>query len=98
MERKEDKSGINIDVKSLSHASLVEVIKELRGSNYPGLLRKAQKELVERLKRKGIDNKKIAAILIANVYGTAKKKLIAEEWAEALGVTKEKFLELIGKR
>ncbi|HHT9104895.1 MAG TPA: hypothetical protein ACFYD7_03385 [Candidatus Wujingus californicus] len=94
------KGGLNIDVKSLSHTSLVEVIKKLKGSNYPELLRLAQKELVERLKleRKGIDNKKIATILVANEYGVAKKKLIAEEWADAIGITRKEFLELIGKR
>ena len=92
------KSGLNIDVKSLSHISLVEVIQKLKGSNYPELLRLAQKELVERLKRKGFDNKKIATILVANEYGIAKKKLIAEEWADVIGITKKEFLELIGKR
>lgn len=92
------KGGVSIDVKSLSHTNLVEVIKQLRGSDYPELLRSAQKELVERLKRKGFDNKKIANILVANVYGTAKKRLIAEEWANALGITKKEFIELIEKR
>ena len=97
--KSKDRGGtINIDVKSLSHTSLVEVIKELRGSNYPELLKKAQKELVERLKRKGFDNKKIAAILVANVYGSAKKRLITEEWADALGITKDEFLKVIGKK
>lgn len=92
------KCGINIDVQSLSHTSLVEVIQKLKGSNYPELLRLAQKELVERLKRiKGFDNKKIATILVANEYGVAKKKLIAEEWADAIGITRKEFLELIGK-
>lgn len=92
------KGGISIDVKSLSHINLVTVIQELRGSNYPELLKTARKELVERLKRKGFDNKKIAAILVANVYGVAKKKLIAEEWADAMEITKKEFLELIGRR
>ena len=90
--------GISIDVKSLSHINLVEVIKQLRGSDYPDLLKAAQKELVERLKRKGFSNKKIAEILVANVYDVAKKRLIAEEWADAMGITKKEFLELIGKR
>ena len=92
------KCGINIDVQSLSHTSLVEVIQKLKGSNYPELLRLAQKELVERLKRKGFDNKKIATILVANEYGVAKKKMIAEEWVDAIGITRKEFLELIGKR
>lgn len=87
---------INIDVKSLSHANLVEIIQELKGSNYPNLLRKAQRELVERLKGKGYDNQKVATLLATNVYGVTKKKEIAKEWAEALDITKEEFLKLIG--
>lgn len=89
--------GISIDVKSLSHFNLMTVIQELRGSNHPELFKSAQKELVERLKRKGFGNKKIAEKLVANVYGVAKKKVIAEEWADALGITKKGFLQLIGK-
>ena len=90
--------GISIDVKSLSHINLVTVIQKLRGSSHPELLKAAQKELVDRLKRKGFDNNKIAAILVANEYGVAKKKLIAEEWADVMGITKKEFLELIGNR
>lgn len=97
MENKpEGNGGINIDVKSLSHTGLVEIIQELKGSKYPELLRMAQKELVERLKKKGFNNQKIAVLLTTNVYGLAKKKAIAKEWADALGLTKEEFLQLIG--
>jgi len=93
-----EKGGISIDVKLLSHTNLVEVIQKLRGSEYPELLQMAQKELVDRLKQKGFNNQKIATLLTTNVYGTAKKRAIAEEWANALGVTKKEFLRLIGKR
>ncbi|MBI5902528.1 MAG: hypothetical protein HZB84_03460 [Deltaproteobacteria bacterium] len=96
--KSKDKGSVSIDVTSLSHATLVKIIEELKGSNYQELLIKAQKELVERLKRKGYDDKKIACILVANVYGNVKKKLIAQEWAGGLGITKDKFLELIGMK
>lgn len=87
---------ISIDVKSLSHTGLVEIIQGLKGSKYPELLRIAQKKLVERLKKKGFNNQKIAVLLTTNVYGLAKKKAIAKEWADGLGITKEEFLQLIG--
>lgn len=87
---------ISIDVKSLSHTNLVEIIQELKGSKYQELLRKAQKELVERLKKKGFNSQKIAVLLTTNVYGVTKKKAIAEEWAEALGIAKGEFLRLVG--
>lgn len=35
-------------------------------------------------------------MLATNVYGVTKKKEIAKEWAEALDITKEEFLKLIG--
>jgi len=99
MEDRPKRDGvISIDVKSLSHTNLVEVIQKLKDSEHPELLRMAQKELVERLKQKGFTNKKIATLLTINVYGVAKKKAIATEWADALEITKEEFLQLIGKR
>ncbi|MBI5237158.1 MAG: hypothetical protein HY887_01885, partial [Deltaproteobacteria bacterium] len=48
------------------------------------------------LKREGLNNQKIAKILTANVYGVLKRKTIAKEWAEALGVSKKEFLKFIG--
>src|SRR3989304_4276973 len=57
MENKpKEKEVINIDVKSLSHTNLVGVIQKLRGSEYPELLQMAQKELVDRLKQKGVNH------------------------------------------
>ena len=97
MENKpEGEEDISIDIKSLSHVNLVEIIQELKGSKYSDLLGKAQKELVERLKKKGFNNQKIATLLTTNVYGVTKKKAIAKEWADPLGITKEEFLKLIG--
>jgi broad-specificity NMP kinase len=94
--KSEGEEGISIDIRSLSHANLVEIIQELKGSKYPELLQKAQKELVERLKKKGFNNQKIVTLLTTNVYGVTKKKTIAKEWADALGITKEEFIRLIG--
>ena len=92
------KGSVNIDVKSLSHESLVKVIAELKDSDYQGLRNSAMKELVARFRCKGAANAKIAKILVANEYGQAKKRLIANDWADALGITKEDFLRLIGMK
>lgn len=97
MENKpEGEENISIDIESLSHTNLVAIIQELKGSKYTELLRKARKELVERLKKKGFNNQKIATLLTTNVYGVTKKKAIAKEWADALCLTKEEFLKLTG--
>ncbi len=93
-----NKGSLHIDVKSLSHTNLVKIIEELKYSDYQELLDKARYELIERLKRKGFDNRKIATILVANVYGRRKKRLIAQDWADALELTVEEFLNFIGMR
>lgn len=87
----------DINVSSLSHENLVEIIKQLEDSKYLMVRKKAQKELVKRLKEKGFSNKQIAMILISNVYGERKRLSIAKEWAGALEISFEEFLKLIGR-
>lgn len=93
----EDEDFLDIDVTSLSHENLVEVIKQLKDSTYVLVRKKAQKELVKRLKDKGFSNKRIAMLLTSNVYGTRKRLDIAKEWAEALDISVKEFMKLIGK-
>jgi hypothetical protein len=95
--RKKEYEALSIDVASLSHQNLVEMIKQLEGSPYPTLRKKAQKEIVKRLKEKGSDNGEIARLLVSNVYGARKRSYIAKEWAEALGISKDEFLRIIRK-
>lgn len=97
MSWKDKNDFLNIDVLSLSNESLVEVIKELKDSVYITVRKKAQKELVRRLKEKGFDNKRIVKILTTNLYGTRKRLAIAKEWAEALEISEEEFIKLIHK-
>ena len=70
---------------------------QLEDSKYVMLRRKAQKELVKRLKDKGFNNKQIAMTLIGNVYGERKRLSIAKEWAGALEISFEEFVKLIGR-
>ncbi|MBI4691652.1 MAG: DegT/DnrJ/EryC1/StrS family aminotransferase [Nitrospirae bacterium] len=71
--------------------------KQLEDSKYLMVRKKAQKELVRRLKEKGFGNKQIAMILISNIYGERKRLSIAKEWAGSLGISLEEFLKLIGR-
>ena len=87
----------DVDVSTLSPEGLVDLIKQLEGSRYVKLRQKAQKELVSRLKEKGFTVRQIALLLVTNVYGVARKHAIAREWAEALGISRDEFLRLIGK-
>ena len=93
----EKESGLDVDLNSLSPEGLVDLIQRLEGSRHLGLRTRAQKELVERLKKQGFSSQRIAVLLTTNVYGMAKKRAIAKEWAGALGVTDKEFLKLIGK-
>lgn len=93
----DEDSGIDVDLDSLSPEGLVDLIQRLEGSRHLKLRRRVQKELVDRLKKEGFTSQKIAVLLTTNVYGLAKKKAIAKEWADALGVTPKEFLRFIGK-
>ena len=88
---------LDVDIFSLSHENLVDIIKQLKNGQHNAVKIKAQKELIKRLKDKGFSNKKIAMILTANVYGIRKRLLIAKEWAEALEISEKEFMRLIGK-
>lgn len=89
--------ALSIDVATLSHPNLVEIIKQLEDSPYIALRKKAQKELVRRLKENGFDNRRIAMLLVSNVYGVRKRSSIAKEWADALGISRNEFLKAIRK-
>ena len=93
----DEESGLDIDLNSLSPEGLVALIQQLEGSHHLGLRKRAQKELVDRLKKQGFTNQRIAVLLTTNVYGIAKKRAIAREWADALEITDKEFLKFIGK-
>jgi len=95
MKKRNGNNFFDIDVTSLSHENLVEIIKQLENSKYVMIRKKAQKELVKRLKEKGFKNKQIAMILISNVYGERKRLSIAKDWAGALEISLEEFLKFI---
>ncbi|OHC03319.1 MAG: hypothetical protein A3H23_03840 [Planctomycetes bacterium RIFCSPLOWO2_12_FULL_40_19] len=97
MKKKNGNNFFDVDVSSLSNQNLVNTIKQLDDSAYITVRKKAQKELVNRLKEKGFSNKRIAMILTNNVYGVRKRMAIAKEWSEALEISIEEFLRLIGK-
>ena len=48
-----------IDVESLSHQSIVDLLKELHGTSHNELALSLQRELVRRLKVRGMDTQEI---------------------------------------
>ncbi|MBI5971062.1 MAG: hypothetical protein HY884_07905 [Deltaproteobacteria bacterium] len=97
MEKRDAKKvTVNIDFRALSDTGIYDVLEGLRGSDQFDLLFQARRELVRRLKGQGFNDKKIAKLLTANVYGILRRREIATEWAPVMDITKQEFLRLIG--
>ncbi len=85
------KPAWNLDVKSLSHQQLVAILKELQDTPYVEIVRDLRKELVERLKSRGIKTPEIIKRLSYTVPRGRKLNDVAKDWAEALEITVEEF-------
>ncbi len=87
-------SHLDIDVKNCSEQALVEIIRQLRGSEYLPQQIAAQKELVCRLKlKKRMTTGQIVSVL---TQGRTKAEMaeVAAEWADALEITAQQFKRL----
>lgn len=90
-------ASIDVDLGSMSSEGLVDLIQKLEGSRHSSLQKRARKELVDRLKKEGFTVQRLAVLMTRNVYGMTKKRAIAKEWADSLGVTPNEFMKFIGK-
>lgn len=85
--------GWSIDVESCSTEQLVELAKQLKGSEHRAQLLAIQREMVARLRKAGFSDQKIVDALIANAWA-GDRAALAKEWAEALGMTEKEFKRL----
>jgi hypothetical protein len=85
------KPAWNLNVKSLSHQQLVEILRELQDTPYVEIVRDLRKELVERLKSRGVEVPEIIKRLSYAVPRGRKLNEVAGDWAETLGTTVEEF-------
>jgi len=85
------KPAWNLNVKSLSHQQLVEILRELQNTPYVEIVRDLRKELVERLKSRGVEVPEIIKRLSYAVPRGRKLNEVAGDWAETLGTTVEEF-------
>lgn len=86
-------SGWNIDVKSCSPEQLVELSRQLEGSEHKEQLLEVRREMVARLRKAGSSNQEIVDTLIIGVW-KADRNAMAEEWSLVLGITEQEFKRL----
>ena len=89
--------GWSVDVESCSAEQLVELAKQLKGSEYKTQLLAVQREMIARLRRAGHSNQKIVDTLIANAW-VGDRADLAKEWAPVLGITEKEFRRLASGR
>lgn len=89
----EEDAGWSVDVESCSPEQLVELAKQLKGSEHKTQLLAVQREMVSRLRKAGFNNQKIVDTLIANTW-VGDRPDLAKEWAAALGITEKEFKRL----
>jgi len=85
------KPAWNLDVKSLSHQRLVEILRELQDTPYVEIVRDLRKELIERLKSRGMTIPEIVKRLSYAVPRGRKLNEVAGDWAEILEITPAEF-------
>ena len=87
-----------VDVKSLSNQKLVELSLNLHGSEHREVVESLRRELVERIKAKGISNEEIVKRIASGVPRGRKLNDIAKAWAGILGLSLEEFKRIADAR
>ena len=87
-------SGWNIDVRSLSNKELAEALDLLKNSKHKDVHLTLKAELIRRCREKNLSNVVIVDYLLFGVAVWNKRKDIAEDWADILGLTVEEFLKI----
>ena len=85
---------LSIDVKSCNPHELVALIDQLNGGQHEGLRNELQRELVSRLRAKGLSNARIIDTLIQGVGRASVRDQIAKQWAQALEITVKEFKQI----
>ena len=83
--------GWSVNVKSLSHQHIVELLKALQDSPNSETVSSLRKELVDRLLARGMSSSQIINRLAHAVPRGRKLNEVAKDWATALGITVEEF-------
>jgi hypothetical protein len=84
-------SSWKVDVKSLSHNQIVDLLEKLQGSGQQDIILSLRQELIGRARIRGLSDTEIVRSLSRAVPRGLRLHEVAKEWAEALGLTVEEF-------
>ena len=88
----------NVDVKSLSHNQIVDLLERLQGSGQQDIILSLRQELISRARIRGLSDAEIVKSLSRAVPRGLRLQEVAKEWAEALGWTVEEFKRIANVR
>jgi len=86
-----EKPGWEIDVKSCSHEQLAALLKLLAGDEQKDIQRQIRRELIDRARARGLTDQQIISRLILGVPKGASRNEVAEDWADAFGISVKDF-------
>lgn len=86
-------SGWSVDVGTCSPEQLVELSRQLEGSEHIEQLLAVRREMIARLRKAGSSNQEIVDILIIGVW-KADRNAMAEKWSHILEITEQEFKRL----
>lgn len=86
-----DQDWLSIDHKTCSPSQLAALIEQLEGAGHDALRLILQREMIDRLRDKGIMDRRIIEHLLRGVGSRAKRDKIAKEWSSAFGLTPKEF-------
>jgi hypothetical protein len=84
-------SGWDIDVKGCSHEQLAALLEQLSGSEHKDVQRQIRQELISRARERGLLDHQIISRLVMGVPKGARRNEIAEDWADAFGISVSDF-------
>ncbi|OGQ78261.1 MAG: hypothetical protein A3F90_00525 [Deltaproteobacteria bacterium RIFCSPLOWO2_12_FULL_60_19] len=87
-----------VDVKSLSHNQIVDLLEKLQGSGRQDIILSLRQELIGRARIRGLSDAEIVKSLSRGVPRGLRLQEVAKEWAEALGLTVEEFKRIANVR
>ena len=88
----------NVDVKSLGHNQIVDLLEKLQGSGRQDLILSLRQELIGRARIRGLSDAEIVKSLSRAVPRGLRLQEVAKEWAEALGLTVVEFKRIANVR
>ena len=91
-------AGWDVDVDSLSDGQLAQLIRDLRGADYPAIVLDLKREIIKRASRQGLTREQIIRKLAEHVPRGRDLTNVAREWSGVCGVSVEEFKRIADGR